>query len=617
MATERPTQAARVKVWADRMTTATKLYDRWSEKFETDRLENYYLGKQWKGVQESEAQKLYTINLVYSTMEVNKPSMIFYNPQIHVQPRPGHEDDLGSTARMRAKLSEDTVQSFIDDPDVDFMMETGLALHEAHFRFGVVEVGYSADWIDNPNAGKPILKEDKETVLTDSEGAEVMQPDRNITHENLYVKRIPAYRFRVSHSSRNSLAKNDWIAYYEWQYAEDVRRNPAYAKAATAGLKSSGTLVNELKDLEDSGDDPDDNERRHGMIKIWKIWDLRSSKKYVIAQDHNKFLLEGEPFSFQPFAVIKFHEILDSFYPLPPVFNWLGPQDEINETREAQRAHRRRFYRRYTIMNGAIDDPELEKLENGGDGVIARTNTQDPVHPVQDAPMGADVWQHLDASKQDFMSVSGVSGDQRGVAESETATQANIIDSRSKIRETSARTKVANWLADISRLILLTVREKMALPIWIKTNVDPLAKDAAEAIKVAKLWQEIVSEDLGEIDLDFKVELASMSPITEEAERNSWNQVLALLTNSQLGMILAQSELLLRKTLYLYGIRNENDIQEIQKVLQNMLAMQVASAAAAAGAPGPGAAPGGPTGDVAPGQPVVDTPAELGGGTVQ
>lgn len=572
MARNRITEEDRVKTWQDRLHSAGKLYKSWSEEFDTDRLEKYYKGKQWRGLSEEEASKRYVINLVYSTIEVNKPSLIFHRPQIRVQPRPGRANTFGSTVMERARVVQDTVQTFIDDPDVDFALETSLALQEAHFRFGVIEVGYTADYVDNPNAGKPVLKEDKETPVRDSQGNTVMEPSVVPRREDLYVKRIPSSSFRVSLSSTNSLSRNDWVAYCEWHYLEDLKRNPVYK---TTGLKSSGVIREELREIIE---DEEDLDARQGMVKIWKIWDIRSGKRHVIADGHKKFLLEDEPFSFLPFAIMKFHEILDSFYPLPPVYQWMDPQDEINETREMQRAHRRRFYRRYTMMKGAMDEPELQKLETGGDGVVAESNVPNPLLPVPDAPLAADNWRHLDESKSDFLAVSGIGGDQRGVAESETATQASIIDVRARLRETSARTRVGEWLASIARLMMMTIRERMSLPFWIQRNLDPFS--AADPSAIAMEWQKITSDDLGDIDIDIFVELSSMSPVTEEMERNSWNQVLALLTNPQLIMIMAMSEPVLRKTLALYGVKSENEIREVQRVAQQIIQMQMQQAQA-------------------------------------
>jgi hypothetical protein len=285
-----------------------------------------------------------------------------------------------------------------------------------------------------------------------------------------------------------------------------------------------------------------------------------------------------------------------------------------------QRAHRRRFYRRYTVDPGA-DENELKKLEEGGDGVYAKIpNAQAPI-PVADAPLDGSIWRHLDESKLDYVQVSGVSYEQRGVAESETATQATILDARSRIRESSARTKVSTWLAETSRLILLTLRDKMTLPFWVKQNVDPWAaeinaqtaqiaeltaavtgqppdessKGPGTPEEVAQLWHEITTDELGDTDIEVFIDLASMSPVTEEMQRNSWSQVLVLFTNPSLLAIMAQSEVLLRKTLSLYGIRAESEIREIQRVARTLVQQMQQAAMMQAQAKGEGGGAGAST----------------------
>jgi hypothetical protein len=450
---------------------------------------------------------------------------------------------------------------------------------------GIIEVGYTADWIDNPDAGKPVLKEEDDTEVKDSDGNTVIHGDRVVQSENLFIKRIPHETFRVSISSKQKLDRNDYVAYFEWQYVEDVKRNKNYKN--TTNLKPGGIISKEVTG--ELSTNNDEIEHHHGMVKIWKIWDLRTKKKHVIAEGHQKYLQEDVPFKYLPFSVLKFHEQLKSFYPLPPVSQWLSTQDEINETREGQRAHRRRFYRRYTYMDGAIDEPELEKLENGGDGVYVKANQRDPIMPVPDAPLDGANWMHLDQSKQDFMTVSSVGGEQRGVADADTATQASIIDQRSRLRETAARSKVSKWLANIARLMLLTIRDNMALEFWIKRTTDPIAasQDPLKIQEIQTVWEEIQSDDLGDTDLDVAIDLASMSPVTTAIERDSWSQVLMLLINPQMISILSKSEVILRKTLKLYGVTSENEIQEVKRVMieiqQEMQMMALAGAMAKSG----------------------------------
>lgn len=560
-----------VKLWQSRVTAAWKCKEKWSDKYLCDHLENYYLGHQWADEPEDIAQRKYVINLCFPSMEIKIPSLMFYRPQVQVTPRPTRVDDQASMAEARAKLQEDTLNSLIDDEErTGFKRETTLALKEGFSRFGVVEVGYSADFIDNPNKGKPVLKEDEHTPVTDSSGQQVMQPDQILQEEWLYVKRIPGKRFVVGANGKNALGHNDWYGYFEWHNVEDVKRNPRYSN--TSGIKSTGSMSSDY--AEETGN-KEDNELQRGMAKLWKVWDLRSRTKIVFLEGHDKFLLQ-EPFKYICHAVLKFHEILDEFYPLPPMFNWIHPQNELNETREMQRIHRKRFYRRYGHIAG-VDADQLKKLEDGGDGVYVELPNKDAIWPVPDAPLDPAIVRNIPLTKEDFQQISGITGEERGVSESDTATQANIIDVRSRIRENYSRSQVAAWLAQVCRIMLLTCKDKMQLPFWIKRNVDPQGPAAEmEALAVAAVWQQIQAEDLGDTNCDVTVDIESLSPLTEDAKRQSWERVLGIITTQP---HLTLSPVLLRKTLSYYDIKSEREIAELQKWGQMMLAMQAAAAA--------------------------------------
>lgn len=587
----RETEVARVKRWRDRVSAANKVYDKWEEEYQCAVLARYYRGKQWQGVPEEDANRYYVINLIFPTIEMQLPSLMFYHPQVKVEPRPAHADDLNSNAAGRSTLIEDTLQTFIDDPKLHFKTHTLLALRDAPFRFGVVEVGYTADWIDNPNAGKPVLRE-SDDPMQDEAGEPVTQPAKVLKGESLFLKRIDPRSFRVSLSGHNITEENDWSGYFEWHYVEDLKRNPRYKN--TANLRAGGVL----RDMPQSNvsDDPD-HDKHIGMVKVWKIWDHRRKVKHVFADGHDKFLLENEPAPYLPFATLKFYEIADEWYPLPPVYNWRGPQDEINETREQQRRHRQKFTRRYTVTQGKITDGEMEKLETGADGAWAYVQEQGHIQPVPDAdisPSNSDA--ELARSKDDFYQITGVAGEQRGVPDADTATQANIINIHAQIRESQLRVLVADWLSSICRLMLLTIREHMQLPMWIKSNVDLNSSDPESLARTVKNWQELKASDLGAIDVDVKVDIASLSPVSEDSLRNAWNQVLALLTNPSLLMVLMQPNPqspnepspLLRKTLGFYGIKSDKEVREIARVGALALQMIMMQAMAQAGGAGGG-----------------------------
>ena len=79
--------------------------------------------------------------------------------------------------------------------------------------------------------------------------------------------------------------------------------------------------------------------------------------------------------------------ITEGFYPIPVAFNWLSPQNEINETREMLRTHRRRFVRKFMILAGSVDDEEIEKFETGPDGALIKVNRENAITPIQNADL--------------------------------------------------------------------------------------------------------------------------------------------------------------------------------------------------------------------------------------
>jgi hypothetical protein len=226
--------------------------------------------------------------------------------------------------------------------------------------------------------------------------------------------------------------------------------------------------------------------------------------------------------------------------------------------------------------------------------VCIETPSENDITPIPDAPLDAAVARNVPQSQDDFTRVSGISGEEQQVAQSETATQANLIALASKVRESSRRRVVAQWLSGLGRVMLLTLVDKMALPFWIQKNVDPASPMAmGEAMEIAQLWQSIEAEDLGDIDNDISVEISSLSPVAQQQEREDFFGFLGVLKDPMIGTLMAVSPYLLRKISGMFNIHNERDLVEISKAT-TMVALMSAGGAG-------GAAPKGQAGQAAPG----------------
>lgn len=569
--------------WIGRANKATKYYDTWNNKFECDTLEEYYYGFQWKDGSPNCKYRRYVINLVFATLEVKKPSLLFQNPVFKVKAKPAKGEWDFTASSRRAQNREDALNTVISDEEQEFNEEFEAFVVDAFFRFGVMEVGYSADWIENPNAGKPILKSDNDPYFDpdaeDEEDNILREPDELPDEERVYFKRIPPWRFRVGGTDGRTFKKCSWVGYYDYFRVEDLKANKNLKnldKLEYSGARSedfvpsaNDTLSEEQEALLKSGD----------LCKCWVIYDLRAKKKYIFAAAQAVTLLE-KSYKHFPLVALKFVEKLRGWYPVPLVFNWKGPQDEINHAREQQRIHRMRAGRRYLYEDGMFKgDGELDQLENGPDMTFVPTQGKpgDRMQPLEQAPLDSAVAQSLLVSRDDMNIISGTSAEQRGQSDRTTATQANIIDMKAQLRETAARTKIANVLKKIGRLALLIIQEHFSLEFWVKVRTDRNDENFMGELQVAQEeWRQMTAADLGD-QLDFEVDISldTISPIENQASKQSFVEFLSLITNFPQ---IAFDPVLVREAAYRCNYRNEKVIARMQMMAQVAMLGQIEQA---------------------------------------
>lgn len=562
------------KTWNERIIAAKKEKENWENKFKTEKLEAYYEGDQWEKT--GSTYEPYVINYFFSSIEVQLPSLLFQSPIFHVKPRPRKADYDFEVAVQKAQLREDIINTLAGDDDLALDEAIEDAVMDNFFRFGVVEVGYSADWIENPEANKPILKSDEEH-WTDEKGNVIRQPEKVPTNERLFVKRINPERFIVGGNDSGILSRCDWCAYYEWFRIEDILANKSLKnldKINWPGGRSSDFVPNDSKKKPDISPIPS---RQGDLLKCWHIFNNRKGQRLLIAESPLVVLKDDIEYERLPIFDIRFHKCRKGFYPVPPTSNWRGPQNEINECREQARNHRKRFNRKYVYRKSAFpDSEELDKLMNGGDGTYAASELPEidkAVYPIPDAPLNASAMQELVVTKDDFNIISGTSSEQRGQADRTTATQANLIDQRSQVRESRTKVKIAKWLSRIGKEMLLQFEENFTTG---SVFVEMVAAPNGDA-NVPSIWHEIKATDLkgrrGEfLDYDVSISIDSLSPIANNADLQAYVQFLSIVNQfPQLSV----DPLLIREAAYRCGYRNEQVIRRMQQAAELMLTMQM------------------------------------------
>lgn len=560
-------------LWSRRLQVANDYYKDWSDRFKCDDLELAYYGFQWEQMDDYDP---YVVNLIFSTIDVKEPNVLFQDPTFNVRPKPNKTDYNAEEAYKLAKLNEDVLNYFAAQGIVDLGDEVGMAILDSWFRFGVVEIGYDADWVDNPNAGQPLLKSDKEIIYGDDNKI-LRQPTKLPALERLYVKRIPAYAFRVGGFDSHKLERSSWCGYYEWHRTEDLKYNETLElpEDFAAGAVSSDFLRLHEEELQGVVDDRIKRMAEGGdLTLVWKIWDQRSMEQ-IIYIDNIEHIARRTKYKRLPLKTLKWRETLQGWYPLPPVFNWMSPQRDANEVREAERIHRRRFVRKYIGNKAALTEDERRKLENGGDGVIAWSDAVDVrtvIAPVENANTGTSHERTFQITQSDLDTVAGVSAEQRLQADRQTATQSKIINTRATIRESRDKLIVAKFLADIGEEILLQAKEKLTKPFWVEIEKDNGETDFGEIQETERLWAQLKSEDLGTQELSVSVNVTAISPVVQQEEKQKYIEFVSLLANFQ---TLSLSPTLVRETANQVGYRNEKVLKVFQKMAQLNLAGQL------------------------------------------
>lgn len=550
-----------VTIWKGRIEAANKYHDGWAKTFRCQTLEEYRRGFQHKNWS-NEGQRPYTLNMVFSTIEIKLSSYSFSEISFNVNPKPQKMDWNIELAVASAQAKQDVLNTLVNNPNANFQEEIESALVDSFFRFGLIEVGYSADWITNPNAGKPlyVVDVDPEKEQNDDDPEIARQPDAVPENELVFFKRIEASRFRVGGIEGRYLRQCNWFGYYDFYYANDIRASKTLRNTDKIALPSHRTAEFE-EEYKAYSPEMKEMVRKGDLLKIWKIYDNRA-KTCILWDESNDVVLYENPYKRIPILDLRWSLDTKGWYPIPPVFQWISPQDEVNEARNMMRSFRRRFVDQYQYQDGAIEQEEIDKFEQAKDGAVIKTMREGALRPIEKPSMSQVIPETMIIGKDDFVLMSGASSDSMGVGDRVTATQSLEISKRYQVRENREQIKVAKWLTRIGREALALACEKFIAGLWIKASADGGETFMGEVQNNVPVWDYITSEKLQDgVDYDVDVLVTSMSPVATEEEKRKFMEFIAIVSNYPQ---IALSPKLIREAAYRVGYRNESIIKEMQ-----------------------------------------------------
>lgn len=556
-----------------RVNNANRTFNKWYEKFKVEMAIRYFEGFQWEKFDNGKQDYTpYTVNLVYSTIRIKRASLLFDNPKFIVRSAPESDspnfDPISSD--QKANLKSIALNSWVEDERNNFLIETKMAAEDAFFGFGIIEVGYSATVLDNPNIKKPLFSDDS---VDQSDDEKPIYEDKSevIDSEKVFIKRIPFNQFRSSGRDAYILNRANWVGYFDYYDFKDCRAawpkvyNNEKVFAGYRNVDSDTSILSNISDMND--EDFKDLKNEGNLCKIWKMWDFKAGRIFWW-DETNELVLDEEEFDYCCLHTLVFDRARTGFLPIPPVFNWLSPQDEVNECSEQLRVHRRRANRKYLYdRNKLSDEDELQKLVNGPDGVT--TGVDGPVDattiaPLPMAPLDPAIREAFINAKDNFNIVTLTGSEQRGQVDRETATAANIKNQNAQQAEAEPKDVVAEWLNGIARSIIRKLAQTTK-PFWVKELIQPNEHLGGNVQKGQTSYKQISGEQIEGEDFKTDIEISSISPIDNEAELQKLIQFLSII--NQFPEV-AISPLLVRTVAKKIGITDEAVIAEAQQMAQ-------------------------------------------------
>lgn len=557
------------KLWSDRISRAKKKREEWSEQFRVKLARDYFAGKQNPGHPQDE---WITINKIYSQLQAELPSLYSVDPYFYVKTKKSYKPDANSIALFdqKAKIR----QAYLNylKGEVKLKTKCRLGIQDAHFAYGVMKIHYYAEQRENPDYNKE-MTDDGGNVLKDENGNPLKEPQYIPVNERYCITRVHPDDFLFSDDAGPLDDKWPFVAEHirmtKEEAQEDRRLNKRILKSIQPGKS-------------DKEEKTDDKPKEEEIFHFWEIYDLKNKEWLILSEDADDLLKKPSSLpkgvECHPYEILRFTLQDNTAYPIPPVSQRLDPQKEYCLARSRYMTHRKRFNRKYEVQVNALEDEtQLDKLEAGEDGTVIKTLRSGAITPIADAALDQNGWKEIDYLSNDLNEISGYSGNSRGVADADSATEADILEKRLTIREGDRLSMVTEWILGIAQ----------KLDQLVQANIT---KD--EAIRITgpqgEIWEQVRATDYEEIDGEFEysINLGATSPQLPQLERAQFIALLTLLSQAPQLML---NPTLMKRVFEMHNIEDEILIQELMNMAKMMMAGVIPmSGKSGGGAPGEG-----------------------------
>ena len=570
MARKKTSQETQAK-WEERIKKAKKFREEdFENKFQTKLGLSYYEGNQRPAGWAS--HEWITINKIFSHLRSQLPSLYSVNPYFFIKLKRSYKPNPMDIAALELKAEKRQAMLNYLKNELDLKSKARLGIQDAHFEYGVIKTHYSADMVTNPDKGKPMMSEEAEeenTPLLNDDGQPLIEPNEIPINDRYNITRVRASDFLFSADAGTLPDKWHWVAEKIVLTEAEAKKNKWISDSALkdAPKKQIEKTKDEdgyisssfIRSQEEHKKDPDSE-----VYVGWEIYDLDKEEWLIILEDAPKCVMMPSPLPAgtekHPYSILRFALRENSPYPIPMVSQALDVQKELNLARSRIMTHRKRFNRKYVMARPAFQDVEAEaaKLEHGEDGTVIITDSPDAragVDPINEASLDQQSFQEIALLSNDIIEELGSTGESRGVAQSETATQASILDRQMEVKEGDMMSNVIDWITDIAKKLDQLVQAHVSQDEAVKVT----------GVNGEEFWQMVSMADFDAIEgeYEYSVNTGSTMPRLPSMERQQWMAFLQVLGSYPQLM---SNRRLMMKMAEMHHIEDDPMIEELVKL---------------------------------------------------
>lgn len=579
----------------------------------------------------SEEDPWISVELVHSSIRAAIPTLLYNNPKWSIEPKkpefqmaPMQDPATGQEVQQMVDVSWEKARSkelWLEHvwKETEGNLQVRLAISAGFLALGAVRVGYAPDFaddelrgeIDYDDDGNPIIGRDglprlrKGEYLYDEKGEIVMDEDTGmpvphpgkLQREKFFVEWVNWENLLFDPEGGNNF-KNHRYVVEEWcRPLDHVKNDPRFPAHIRKKVKASPKERNETGALAATYDatrgDIEAVRYDEERVRGWDIYCFESNRYYVLceevegAETNDVFLLDQkmpEGYEHGPFVFLKFNEDPGKWYPRTDAEAMAKIELEYNLTRSQMAMHRNQSRTRYFEVKGAgFDDDaggEIEKAKfaHGPSGTLVKVRSADGVVPARKDAMDGSYFVTIPNIKEDFREVAGQPGENVGVADADTATQASLMAASADVRNSDRRDNlVQNFLRGIAAKLLQVAQANTTQVEWVKVRRQEGEPAPFDFVQI----------NPEELDGEFEVNIT----VGSTQPKNTTNRIAMyerIVTMISQNPHIAASPELVKRLFEAIDLTDEKLIREVTMIGQTMLAAAGLPTSVAGGAQGPG-----------------------------